>query len=65
MHRETIHYRISSICGNIPIFVVTQQPYSALGRSIVDVCRSHTIRDAPQSAGLLRTSDQPDAGAAA
>jgi len=35
MHRETIHYRISLICGNIPIFLVAQQPYSAVGRPLL------------------------------
>ena len=39
---------------------LAQQPYSGLGRHIIEVPRSHT--DTPQSVGLLWTSDQPIVG---
>jgi hypothetical protein len=38
-------------------FCVAQQPHSGLGRLIVDVSSSHTIRHT-RPVGLVRTSDQ-------
>jgi len=39
------------------LFRLTQQPYSGLGRLIVEVSRSHA--DTPHSVGLLWTRDRP------
>jgi len=38
---------------------VAQHPNTGLGRLIVEVSRSHTIRQTSQTVGLLWTSDQP------
>lgn len=41
------------------LFSLSQQPYAGQGHLVLDVSRSHTLSDAYQALGILKTNDRP------